>query len=198
MAGLSLTLPVSFSDSSLPKLPVVLTSDSFNRVDGALGSTDAAFGGSRLPWETDINIGVYSNQFRCAGQSTNRTARVDVGRTAVNVQARYLAGAGFGLILGWVDPSNYYHLDVQANGRLGLFRVASGANNPIWGPGAAVASGDTLAVTREKDDTFGVILNGQLQRTLVDASPLLGGTIVGIRSAFTAETRVDDFMVSTA
>lgn len=193
MAGLSFTLPVRFTDSSLPILPVVLASDSFNRAAGPLGNADAALGGTVRPWEVDANIAIANNRWRTAGQSTNRSSRVDTGKTDHKVSAVWYAGTG-GLLARYAGPGDHYRL-LKGTAGLELYRITNGTQFPMLGPGPMPAPGDTISL-QLAGNTITVEMNGSPVWVRTDDAPLTAGTRAGLRSAYTEETIFDSFLVT--
>lgn len=195
MAGLSLTLPIAFSDSSLPKLPIVLASDSFNRAEGQLGTSDAALGGTPRVWAVDANISIYANRWRAAGQSVNRSSRVDTGQADHRVNAKWYTGTGGALLARYSDANNYYRLDIADNG-LAFYRHAGGTSTPLRDIAAMVAPGDTVSL-QASGNVVTVQLNGTTIWEYTDtAANAPSGTRTGLRSAWSTETVFDDFLVT--
>lgn len=195
MPGLTFALPLRFTDRALPVLPVVLASDSFNRANGPLGTSDAALGGTPRAWEADANVSIYANRWRTNGQSTNRSARVDTGKTDHKVSAIWYAGNG-GLVARYADASNHYRL-LKGNGGLELYRITNGTQFPMNGPGPMPAPGDRISL-QLAGNRITVEMNGSTVWDRTDDDALTAGTRAGIRSAFTEETIFDDFVITNS
>lgn len=189
----SITIPDS------PKVPVeaVLVSDSFNRADGALGSTDSAYGGSSTPWSAEAQVSIKSNNFYVSGQSVNRLGRLTVENANHHVKAKIVNGSsarGCGVTAGGLDNQNYYRLDNAATG-LAIFKVVNGTSTPIWGPGPIASDGDIIGIMLGTT-SIKATLNGSVVGTSSTLREITGGKIVGLRSSWSTETIMDDFVVT--
>ena len=138
-------------------LPRPLASDSFNRGDGALGTTDGAghaettgpgSGGRGRVWTADEGTWVISgNKAVCTARAAGvGVATVDVGNVdhIVTLKATR-AGNNVGGVLRYVDAQNqirYYHDGVNAN----LDKVVGGVVTSVIQAAAAYGAGKELRV----------------------------------------------------
>jgi hypothetical protein len=187
-------LALGWVDSiDLPDIPVavewdVYTSDSFNRADGAPGTSDAAAGGTAQAWTADSQLGIVSNRLAATATLTaNRFVRVAPGLEAA-VEFDWTEGTGLQIELGRVDTNNRYTFAVATGGGNGIYKRVSGTNSPVNTGTESCAAGDHIRfeayyLADETTLRLRVKRNGTTIAQYDDASPLVG-TNVGIGSQF--------------
>lgn len=179
----------------------MLTSDSFNRADtapGALGTTDAAFGGTPLPWRTDAQLQVINNQAGHVTVSSTRVADVDVGTPDQYVEITLAATVDAGVVARKTDSNNYYTARSFGTGKGMLDVRAAGTTVPLEETADGLFQvGDKIGLLCDGDQIV-VYRNGLevLRRT---DTRVTTGNRAGIRSAFSnAASRIEDFKVASS
>ena len=168
--------------------PTILTSDSFNRADGALGGTP-------LLWYNNASYVVESNQLRSTS-SLVRWAAVDVGVAAMAVSARIVVMGAFSLTASGMSNdsrANNNRLTIGADGALTL--IVAFADEPTLGtaPAGTVATGDLVELVSDFP-AVSARVNGVTVISATDPTERPPGTYAGIRSSST-KWRLDDFKV---
>lgn len=132
-------------------IPVPVASDSFNRADGAIGSTDGAataeVGGSGKAWTNQVgSFAIGTNKAVPTLDGGLAVATVDAGSPDLYVQATpTLAGGSVGLVAWWTDADN--HLRVRHDGTNAVLeKVVAGFASTL--KTAAKALADVAIVTR--------------------------------------------------
>ena len=198
-AATSLT-DVDFMDISIVgPTGSTITSDSFNRADGALGSTDAAAGGSALAWTASSGTWVIdTNKAACTTAAAGyRDVTVDVGVTDMAVEAVITPGVEiWGLTARFTDQNNRIWVQQGGASPPVVVQIAAGSQNIIFTASAAISAGDRCRlvvagnnVVLYKNDTS--IGAGVITKTLT-------GTRAGLTAyAYNADParRFDDFIV---
>lgn len=145
-----------------------ITSDSFNRANGALGSTDAAAGGSSLPWTNLTNsMSISSNTaIGTAGSGTQlrSIAVVDAGTSNQYVETKLASMANAraqGIVAALVDDQNYVWAEVG--------NASGTANNGSFGyvlngAGVTLRSGNQIDGSPGfvTGDTVGILVSGRV------------------------------------
>ena len=175
----------------------ILTSDSFNRADGALDGSysDAALGGTPLLWYNNASYAVESNQLRSTSALV-RYATLNVGAEAMAVSARIAVMGGVILHASAVgqDPRrNSARLVVGADGALTLIVEFAGDLTLGTAPAGTVATGDLVELASDHP-AISARVNGVTVISGADPTGRESGTHAGIRSLSTA-WRLDDFRV---
>ncbi len=198
-AAVSLT-DVDFMDISIVG-PVgsTITSDSFNRADGPLDTTDAAAGGSALAWTA--NNGTWSvDSNKAASTSTGlvyRSATVDAGVTDMAVEAVITPGSQiWGLNARFTDQNN--RIFIQHNGtQFAIGQIKDGTQTTILTTNISFSAGDKVCVA--------VVGNGvaAYKNDVCIGSALITYTLTGTRAGLTTYgtdlvRRFDDFKVLNA
>ena len=186
---------------------LVLTSDSFNRANGDIRGdyTDAALGGTPLPWKVsspnrNANFIISSNQL---GLNTNTDvyayAAVDVGVSSMVVSFRIGSGdGGDGLVIfasgidANVNSSLAYELYISDEWGLSL-----GHGDEYDSVASTPTSGDIVELVSDYPDVS-VRVNGVTVLSITDTSGrgAAPGTYAGIRDVDASlQSRVDDFKV---
>ena len=181
-----------------------IASDSFNRADGVIGSTDGAGceegGGSGLAWtdisgttEISTNVAKFSALGGGVGLSivdpeiTNIYAHVKTTRSAGNV----------GLVVKYIDDQN--HLRIYYDGtNFKIDRVVGGVVTNVASSAATYAAGAYIAVAVDEMGIHAYYNDGVKTHTYIPfpgtANLPLGGTKVGLYSTNTGNS-FDDFAV---
>ena len=177
--------------------PTIITSDSFNRADGALGGSysDAALGGTPLLWYNNASYAVESNQLRSTS-ALIRYATLNVGVEAMAVSAR-IAVMGVVTLHASArtqDPRrDAAGLIVGADGALTLNVEFAGYLTLGTAPAGTVATGDLVELVSDHP-AISARVNGVTVISGTDPTGREPGTHAGIRSSSTA-WRLDDFKV---
>lgn len=177
----------------------VLTSDSFNRADttaGSLGTTDAAYGGTAMVWDTDSQLQILSNQVGGAVNNT-RFARVELGASDHYVETVIAATTEGGVVARWTDPNNWYSVRSLASGQVYLEVRQSGSTVTLeQSETGALVVGDRLGLLVQ-GSTIAAYLNG-VQLLSREDTRLTTGTKAGIRSSYSNTAfRLDTFRAAT-
>lgn len=179
-----------------------LASDSFNRADGAIGSTDGAGhaeanSGSGLAWTNQV--GTYTIATNKAASSTlsggSAIATVDSGTIHVYIRVKATRSAGnVGVVLRYVDANNYiraYHDGTNAV----LEKVVAGTPTSVISAAATYSAGAYITVICD-----GAVFELQYNEvrigtggTIADAG-LQTSTLMGLYSTNAANT-FDDFVL---
>ena len=177
--------------------PMILTSDSFNRADGALGGSysDAALGGTPLLWYNNASYVVESNQLRSTSALV-RFATLNVGVSAMAVSVRIAAMGTVSLNASGASNdarANTNRLNIGADGALTL--IVAFADEPTLGtaPAGTVATGDIVELVSDSP-AVSARVNGVTVISGTDSTGRTPGTYAGISSRSNA-WRLDDFKV---
>lgn len=176
-----------------------ITSDSFDRADGALGTTDAADGGSALAWTA--NNGTWSiDTNKAASTSTGlvyRSATVDVGVTDMAVEAVVTPGTQiWGLNARFTDQNN--RIWAQHNGtQFAIGQIKDGTQTTVFAANISFTAGDKVRVV--------VMGNGvaAYKNDVYIGSAVITYTLTGTGAGLTTygtdlARRFDDFKVLNA
>ena len=199
---------VSLTDVDFMDIAIVgptgstITSDSFDRSNGSLGTSDAATGGSALAWSSDGTWSISSNKASRSGGGGNSFAVVETGTSDQWVQTTYQSGT-IGLVARYTDSSNCIYVNYSGSAS-GLTVLRGGSIVYIAGlpaPHNTAVAGDviTLAVN---GNVVRVMKNGnivywsvpQYTTVLTQAESTLSGTKAGLSTNATAGSS-DDFTV---
>ncbi len=186
---------------------LVTSADEFNRTGPSLGAN----------WAADARLQIVNNEVQhTATLDTWSPAVFQKGRNAQEVSIRFgnnatTFGANFAGILVMVNdfsaaPSGYMIQHYSQNGRTRLYHIQNGNvdNAPLinegqaFGPAPQAGSVMTVSIRREADGHyFDVYINGQFDRTLVDAQKRENGTYSGfvLESTLGAENAITRFVV---
>lgn len=190
----------------------ILTSDSFNRTDtasGQLGTTDAAFGGTAIPWyasaagaaagTADAQLQILGNQIGATALSTTRFALVDVPGNPADyyVETVLAATTEGGVSARWTDVSNHYLARSTGTGQLFLDVRLGGTTTALEQTATGfVKVGDRIGLLVRGTDIT-VYVNG-VQALYRSDARIASGPKAGIRSSFSnAAFRLDNFRVAT-
>lgn len=189
-----------------PTGPRVLTSDSFNRANGDIRGdyTDAALGGTPLPWKvnspnSNANFVIVSNQL---GVNTNTAhnayASVDVGVSSMVVSFR--VGAPYPEGLAIFASSLYENTDYHSSYTLHIseWNLYLDDGNDYEAASNNLTSGDIVELVSDFPDVS-VRVNGVTVMSITDTSGrgAAPGTYAGIVDDNADLTlRIDDFKVS--
>lgn len=179
-----------------------ITSDSFDRSNGSLGTSDAATGGSALAWSSDGTWSISSNKASRSGGGGNSFAVVETGTSDQWVQTTYQSGT-IGLVARYTDSSNCIYVNYSGSAS-SLTVLRGGSIVYIAGlpaPHNTAVAGDviTLAVN---GNVVRVMKNGnivywsvpQYTAVLTQAESTLNGTKAGLSTNHAAGAS-DDFIV---
>lgn len=204
----------SISNQSVPGIggteSPILASDSFNRANGSLGTTDGqghtgAVQGDGLTWVDQIaTVGIKSNRASALTADANRSiATVDVGDADVvitgDIRATF-APAGF--VVRYADSSNYVYTRVDsATATAQIRKVISGSETTVKSNPITYVESAELKLTAV-GDTFTMFYNGvnvtdgsvTISDSAVQSPTLHGVRFAGVGSIYT----VDNFVVRGA
>lgn len=181
---------------------LALASDSFNRADGALGSTDGAGhaeanSGSGLAWADRIGTGAIATN--AAGFSalvgSVGIATVEAGSSDQYVKAKLTRSAGnVGVVFRYVDADNHYR--AYHNGtQFKIDSVIGGTVTNVNTTSATYSAGEEIHVKVE--DCHITVFYGQTRYPAAGQDEILAsdlmGTSVGLYST-DAGNRIDDFV----
>jgi len=179
-------------------VPVMITSDSFNRADtaaGSLGTSDAAYGGTAKAWTTSGQVQILSNQVGATTLTTTRFSYLDAGAANHRVRAKITAVEG-GVIARVTDTNNYYSVryDAATDKVLIEKRVAS-VTTTLWTSGTGVFTvGGTLGISVQGTAVIALVNGTEINR--VTDTSLTTGNLCGMRSSFNNPAfRMDDLYV---
>lgn len=178
--------------------PVLVVSDSFNRANGALGSTDGAggveTGGSGLAWQDSVGTWAISSNAAAASALSGGVAiaTVDAGTPNLLFSLRLLARAGgeIGMVLRYVDSSNYircYHDGTNVK----LDKIVAGSVTNVASVAVAFTAnrrahvainGNDIVISYPTDTSVGSTVY-----TVTDAA-LQTGTRIGLYTTNTGST----------
>jgi hypothetical protein len=174
-------------------------SDSFNRTNGAIGTTDGAgafeTGGSGLTWTNRLGTWNVLSNAAAASALTGGIGQVTVSVSTVNVmvEAALTRSAGnVGLVLRWADANNFvyaYHDGTNAV----LIKVVGGAPTTLINTAATYVGGARLVVSANATK-FRMYYNDALvgaEQTISDAG-LQTGTAHGLYTSNTGNS-IDSF-----
>ena len=196
-AATSLT-DVDFMDISIVgPTGSTITSDSFNRANGALGTTDAAAGGSALAWSGAAMV-VSSNK---ALRSTGSTSRVESSTTDHSISAKVTAFATsgtevVGLLARYVDTQNFLYCATRSDGNVYLYTLIANTLTAVLSiTTAGVVVNDTITLSVNGPAAV-VSKNGTPIGAYHLGSSLSSGTVVGMFvSGSATSASLDDFAV---
>lgn len=188
-----------------PWIHSAIASDSFNRADGATGSTDGAGseegGGAGLVWSDVLgSSAVSSNRLAFTGLTGGKAlSLVDPGTSDAYIQANLYRSAGVvGVVAKYVDANNYliaYHDGTNIK----LDRVTGGSTANVTSAAVAYVDGAPLAIALTEmtaqivynDKTYSPYIPVKFQQ--ITSFPL-GGTKVGVYTTNLSNT-ADNFVV---
>jgi len=137
----------------------LLTADSFNRANGALGNTDGAGSLDPVAWTVTGALDIFSNQVETG--TGNGTAIINLGVADHDAQIVIADGTGAASLLWrYTDSSNHWRIDIsgpfQANSWTiykvvtgGFTQVATGSGAPNGSVWRAVVTGSSVTVYRD-------------------------------------------------
>lgn len=162
-----------------------LASDSFNRADGAIGSTDGAgtpeTGGSGLAWAADAGTFTIATNKAKASVLAGGIAITTVAASSVNVMVEMevtRAAGDAGMILRYVDASNYVRA-IHNGTNVQLVKVVAGTPTTLINTAAAHVAGARLIVSADLTK-FRVYYNNAFigtEQTISDAALQTSGKI---------------------
>lgn len=176
--------------------PAPVASDSFNRANGVLGSTDGAGhpeanGGSGVAWTTHAGTWAIATNKAAASDVAGAAAIATIDAGAVDVEAdayvTFSGAGGVGVVLRYVDTSNYvacYHDGTNIK----LDKVVAGSVTNV--ATTANTTNTKLLQVRAAGTKFRVYYNGALigsESTISDAA-LQSGTRHGLFTTGTGHT----------
>lgn len=181
---------------------VVITSDSFDRADSALGgsTTDCALGGSPMVWYNKADHEVAGGLLRSTS-SRRRYSNVDAQALDIQVSVRVQVLGSFRLTARGYDNDSRtrcVYVNVGGDGSLTLEWIQDGGSTTIaTAPPGTVAAGSTLALRCSGPDVSALIDSSVVAQGTYDPTGLLAGGNVGVLT--TSKTvRLDDFKAEEA
>jgi len=185
-------------------LPSPLLSDSFNRADGALGTSDGAghaestgvgSGGSGVAWTSSVGtVQVSSNKAMATALDGGiAIATADVGTPHHWARAKLTRGTGIvGVVLRYSDASNYVYC-IHNGTNVQMVKVVGGTPTTLVNAAATYSAGALLEAWMDSTKAR-VFYSGALigtEQTIADAG-LQTGTRVGLYFDNTSDS-ADDF-----
>jgi hypothetical protein len=159
-------------------------SDSFNR--GSLGNTDGigidgVTGGSGLTWVAQVGTwGITSNRARAATVVSNvAIATVDAGQVNGIVCARLATVSATGLVLRYVDSSNYVRAYIVNTNTLYVVQVVAGAPTTLLSKAATYVADAEMVVTLD-GLRLGVEYNGTYYGSVAINAAFASSTLHGM------------------
>ena len=158
----------------------LLVSDSFNRSNGAIGSTDGGSLGS-LAWQVDGGASLSSfavSSSRCAtvGSASSQAAWVDVGtpnmRVEITVSSLLTFGGNIGVVFRYLTRSDGFWLGCDATSGQKLYAQYYPTLSNVASAIATCSAGDTIMVDAYRERVW-VWKNGTLLHS--DAGLYIGG-----------------------
>ncbi|MCR8897319.1 fibronectin type III domain-containing protein [Gordonia sp. GONU] len=189
------------SEASNSVTPIAITtvaSDSFNRADGAVGSTDAANGGAVLPWTAESGMAIIGNQL---GKTTTGTAYCYLDHTAadqaIEVTLSVLGTSNEQIMLRRADGNNYYRLIITpSTGGGTINKSVGGTNSQIGAISAGTFTVGAVVKFRAVGSTLTVLVNGVQVASVTDTSITTSGKVaVGLADT---TARLDNFKLTNA
>lgn len=193
------------TEMTVPELLFEVTaeaSDSFNRADGALGSTDGAGhleanSGSGLAWASNVGTWAIASNLAVSSALSGgiAVATVDGAKADVFATAKLVRSAGnVGLVVRYVDVSNYiyaYHDGTNAT----LRKVVAGVDSAVIAATAATYAASAKLTITSEGTAFQLFYNDIRigTGTIADAA-LQVGTKVGLYTSDTGNS-FNDFTV---
>ena len=179
--------------SVAPIKGTVITSDAFTRADSVtLGNSDVSYGGTVKSWTTG-NQQILGNQL--TGTASAGASRLNASQTNHRIEALLKNAYGIGLMVGFVDTSNYYYV-IPTSSAIQLWRRAAGTNTQLASFPTTIKPFDTFAAARIDDKLIAYVNDYEVGR--VSDTTLTTGTFVGVRSnAADTASAVDDIIVRT-
>jgi hypothetical protein len=163
--------------------PVLLSSDTFNRADGALGSTDGAGSVDPVAWSTLVGTGwqILGNRVYKSGAGFG-VAAVELGASDVAVEIQIPAihtSGNVGVTFRVQDASNYWVFFMSGNtNQATLGRVTDGT----------FAAQESVTVTKTAGDIYKVACVGNnIRRYINDVE--VGTTKPWVSSSFATATK---------
>ncbi len=178
-------------------------SDSFNRANGAIGSTDGLAvpesGGGSLSWREDFGTWVISSNAAKAATLTSSTgiATIDAGSPNVIVTANLTRAALFvGIALRFLDANNFIYI-YKNFANVNVARVVGGTPVTLTSTAAAYVAGAALTVSAI-GSKFRVYYNGAfVSETNIADAALQTPTRFGLYTSDLGNT-IDNFIVFLA
>lgn len=197
---------INYDNFSSPKAyyfnigSMALASDSFNRADGVLGSTDGAGhaeanGGSGKAWVDQLGTwGIATNKAAASALSGGKAmALVDIGTRDLILACSVTRSAGVvGIVLRWTDANNYliaYHDGTNAK----LDEVVAGTPTTRITAAATYNAGSEIRV-RANGAQYILYYNDLYVGNYGSGSALLTGTKCGMYTTDTGAT-FDNFVL---
>lgn len=171
----------------LKVVPFTLSaSDSFNRANGALGTTDGVgidgiAGGSGLSWVEQVGTwGITSNRARAnTVVANNAIATVDTGKTDGVICAKITTSSAGGVIARYVDANNYARVRVTTTS-IDVIQIIGGASTTLWSLASVVYIADADIVVRLDGNRISLEYNGEYYGSWALDVSLAASTLHGI------------------
>lgn len=213
LSGNTAAITLDDLDVRIRPLPVPLASDSFNRADGALGTTDGQGhaemnGGAGVAWTvTDAGIQVYGNAFTNNTQGTHQGAYVttptpniiamaDVYGTTDTYPGFWLRSDGVRLNNAGCDGL-WISINILSSGK--TFNVCTFVNNvftAVSGVAISYVNGATATVILDGTEVRTYYNNAYVATTTVNESSINNNTMHGFGMASTTGTiYMDNFVL---
>lgn len=174
----------------------VIASDSFNRADGAPGSSDSAYGGSARNWTPETGVAIIGNAL---GKTTSSTGYCRMPYTeadgAIEAKIAVFGTSSMQMVGRRVDGSNLYRAIINANGGASINKTVAGANTQMSTsiPAGTFGVGDVVKF-RFSGTTMSLFRNGTLVESVTDSSHTVGAEIaLGVGDT---TSRWDDFKLT--
>jgi hypothetical protein len=178
---------------------VLLSADSFNRADGAVGSTNGAGPLDPLAWTTHAGTFVIaSNQLAATALGLDgATMTCDLGTGNVDITYTHVAldVNGQGIICRYTDLSNFIYLNGD-NTQLRLQKYVAGASSNISGTLTTSLLAGTVVRLWAQDNLYIIYLDGVEVGSAVDTFNMTA-TRHGLRHQGTSQ-RSDNWSVLTS
>lgn len=178
---------------------LALASDSFNRANGVLGSTDGvghaeANSGSGKAWTAQTGTwGVATNKAACSVLTGSGIATVDAGAADVVLAVDVTRSAGnVGFVLRYASATNYIYGYYDGT-NVTLRKVVNGSDSQVLAPTAITGSKFLVTADGTKFRLFFEDLHRGAELTISDAT-LQAGTNHGLYTSDTGAT-FDNFVV---
>lgn len=174
---------------NLPEIPVNLqwetwTSDSFNRADGAFGTTDAANGGTpRTPLAIDSQVGIAGNRYGATTTLTaNRAVYFDTSSREQAIEFDNVGGTSVLVQIGRADANNNYVFEGYTTSGTGIYRRSGGSKVAVASSSQQLVAGSRIRFEcyfvdeAQTELRLRAFQNGVKIAEFTDTSPLAGGT----------------------
>lgn len=180
----------------------LFAADTFNRADGAVGSTST---GSK-PWTTTVSgFAIAGNELSLTGITTSGQMFIDPGAPDVRVQATVKAATGAaatmggGILVRYIDAANFWWLSTRVSGSsvgCRFWKQVAGSPTAVGtSSSVAVVPGDVVKVEADGNDLVGYVNNVEVARVTGDTHANTGTKVGFFGHTQGTGTRWDDFSV---